>query len=349
MKIKSLSILVIFLLIGAGMYFVSASKNNINTSEKIGSPIMQNLQAKLNDVSELQLIGAGEQVLSTLQRTPDGWTVKERNHFPADVSKIRATLLNLAEAKIIEQKTANSDLYVKLGLEDISAADAQGVKALIHIQGESLPDELIIGNPGPQINKSRYVRLANSETSWLIDRKIDLNHTPEYWLRKDILNIEPKEIDAVTILLKDGSRLEIKKSSSDKSVFEVANLTNPESQVVAAELDQVTNAMSAFQLLDIADNADFDGKEADMQVSYLLSSGAIVNLKAYELKSDHFASLDYGLVQNITAEQKPQAEKYVNQLKALTSGWIYKIPNVTYDSMYKREADVLAITEDQLN
>jgi hypothetical protein len=347
MNAKSFVILAIFLLVGAAAYFSSTAKNSINTSERIGSAIIPALQASLNDVSELQVSGANNQVLATLQRHANGWTVKQRSQYPADISKIRSALLSLAEAKIVEQKTSNPDLYSKLGVEGVEENDAQGVKVMITYAGQS--SELIIGKPGSQINKSRYVRLANSDVSWLVDRKIDLKHEPDYWLRKDILSIEPADVAAVTILQQDGSKLEISNSGDEENTFEVVNLTDPASQVVEAELHQVTNALSSFQLLDVAEDAKVKNTEPTINVSYQLKSGVIVNVAAYEVEKDRFAVLDFEVVDNISAEQKPAAEKYIQALTPLTSGWVYKIPNVSYDSMNKREADVLAITEDQLN
>ena len=346
MNKKSLVILIIFFLVGTGAYFFSIAKNSINTSESIGSAIVPVLQSALNDISELQIVGANNKVLATLQRQQSGWSVKERNQYPADISKIRAALLSLAEAKIVEQKTSNPDLYDKLGVESLDSSEAQGVKAIVTYADQN--SELIIGNAGPQINKSRYVRLTNSDVSWLIDRKIDLKHEPDYWLRKDILSIEPSEVAAVTILLKDQSRMEIR-NSDEEDTFEVINLTNPASQVVEAELHQITNALSSFQLLDVADSAKFVSTDPAMKATYQLKSGVNVNLVAYEVEKDHFAALDFDLISDISAEQKSDAQKYIDELIQLTSGWVYKIPNVTYESMYKREADVLAITEDQLN
>jgi hypothetical protein len=139
------------------------------------------------------------------------------------------------------------------------------------------------------------------------------------------------------------------RNSDEEDTFEVINLTSPASQVVEAELHQITNALSSFQLLDVADSAKFVSTDPAMKATYQLKSGVNVNLVAYEVEKDHFAALDFDLISDISAEQKSDAQKYIDELIQLTSGWVYKIPNVTYESMYKREADVLAITEDQLN
>lgn len=348
MNIKTLYILIACLVIGASAYYFSSANKTINSAEKIGTSFAPGLIDKLNDVTKIEITGANNQVLSTLVKNDNSWLVKEKNQYPADISKIRASLLAVAEAKILEQKTSNPDLYAKLGVEDITAEEAQGVKVLIEYDDNN--SNIIIGNPGPQINKSRYVRNAGDGESWLINRKIDLNYDAAYWLRKDILSVEPDEVLEVIITLADGSRLEIKNTNVEENVFEVANLTDPESQVVDAELHQVTNALSSFQLLDIAsDNSIFTDDVKTIDVSYQLKDGILINLVGYEVAEEHFVAIDIQEVNEDGNVVDDAVKEKITQLQAVTSGWIYKIPNVTYDSIYKSESDVLAITEDQLN
>jgi len=111
MNIKSLVILILILLVGAGAYFYSGTQQSFNASDNIGIAILPDLQAALNNIDELEVVGADNQVLSTVVRDDTGWTVKQRNAYPADISKVRAALLSLAEAKIVEEKTSNADLY----------------------------------------------------------------------------------------------------------------------------------------------------------------------------------------------------------------------------------------------
>ena len=347
MNIKSLVILVAFVIVGAGAYFYSGSKQTINASAKIGSTILPNLQTSLNSVDSLEMIGANNKVLSTIIRSDSEWTIKQRNNYPADISKVRAALLNLAEAKIVEEKTSNPDLYNKLGVEDVSSHEAQGVQVIINYANQS--SAIIIGKPGPQINKSRYVRAVDDVISWLIDRKIDLKHEPEYWLKKDILSVEPSQVASVEVKLTEGGVLNIVHTGDEENTFEVINLTDPSSRVIDPELHQITNALSSFQLLDVVNEEEFKDKTSSMNVKYQLKSGVIIDVFAYDDGTDRYASVEASLSTAISEENKAASQAYVDSLNNATSGWVYKIPNVSYDSMYKSEEDVLAITEDQLN
>ena len=330
------------------MYYASSSKDSINTSESIGAAILPGLLESVNNISQIQISQAGNENVVTLKVSGDGWVIEERNDYPADISKIRAVALALAQANIVEEKTSNPDLYHKLGVESIDLADAQGMQVKIDYGKQS--QTLIVGKPGPQLNKNRYVRLADSDTSWLVNRKIDVKHDVAYWLRKDLFSVEPDEVLKVEIVMPDDARLVIENSSSEENTFIVANLSDPDSQVVQAELDQVTNALSSFQLLDVTKVENFKSDEPTMHVEYLLKQGIVIKLVAYEVDKDHFVTIEISQADPESGVEIDDAtQQQIAELQNKTSGWVFKIPNVSYDSMYKREPDVLAITEDQLN
>ena len=48
------------------------------------------------------------------------WTVAERDNYPADTGRLRKLLLELAEARLLEEKTSNPELYDRLKVEDIA-------------------------------------------------------------------------------------------------------------------------------------------------------------------------------------------------------------------------------------
>lgn len=345
MKIKSLVILVIFLAAGAGGYFLSLSGPSINSSAQTGAAILAGLEDNLNEVTEVRIIAAGDKTVSTLSRRQDAWVVKQKNDYPADISKIRSILLNLARAKIIAQKTANQSLYEKLGVEDTGLASAQGVKVIVDTGDQSYA--LIIGKPGPQINKNCYARAPDSAQSWLIDKKVDLNYDAAYWLRKNIFSVEPSGISAVKIEQQDGAVLMIENTGDEENTFTVAGLADPDAQVVDAELHQITNALSSFQLLDVEPESAFADQTPAVNTTYQLKSGAAINIAAYQKDSDHFAAINVTFNKNMS-EMSAAANRFVSDLQARTAGWIYKIPNVSYSAINKRQQDVLAITEEQL-
>jgi hypothetical protein len=84
-----------------------------STAPTAGGPILPGLQAALNDVDKIKITKAGGEAVATIEKHADGWTVAEKADYAADVTKLRQNLRALAEAKILETKTANASFYDK--------------------------------------------------------------------------------------------------------------------------------------------------------------------------------------------------------------------------------------------
>lgn len=341
MNKQSLLALILLTLIGVGGYYISNQNDSINRSAQIGEVLMAEVLPHANSINKIVITGAGNHTIVTLNKHGSSWKIHERDDYKANISQIRRLVVSLLEASIVEEKTSNPELYTRLGVEDISLDDAQGAQVTLHYGEQSV--SLIVGKPGPQLNKNRYVRKTNEITSWLVDRKIDVKHDLTYWLEKDLFSVEPHEIVKVTIIAEKSSPMIIvhqhdENDSEDSSHFKVTNLTDSNAYVVDAELQQITNALSSFQLLDVAEEKLVADRPVSLNIQYQLSDGTIVALQAYDLDGEHYASINV----NGPAD-------FVSSIKPRTKGRVFKLPNVTYDAMFKKEEDVLAITEDQLN
>ena len=93
-----------------------------------GGLLLPGLGEDLDQVTRVTVTGAGNEPIATLQRDEDGgWTIAEKAGYPADVAKVRETLIGLAEARIVEAKTANPEFYDRLGVEAVENEAAGGV------------------------------------------------------------------------------------------------------------------------------------------------------------------------------------------------------------------------------
>ena len=80
-----------------------------------GGPIFADLKPALAEVSEVRF-AKGDGSRTTLRKSADGWSVVERQ-FPADGSRVRELVLNLASLKVVERKTRDPANYARLGVE----------------------------------------------------------------------------------------------------------------------------------------------------------------------------------------------------------------------------------------
>ena len=84
--------------------------------------------------------------------------------YPADAAKVRKLLLALAEAKPVEEKTSNPANYAALGVEDVSSADATGVR--VELEGTAQPVNLIVGKAAGRQGRLMCDVPANQQAGW---------------------------------------------------------------------------------------------------------------------------------------------------------------------------------------
>ncbi len=341
MNSKSLLALILLTLLGAGGYFFSSQQDSINRSAAIGAVLLADVLPYVNDIQRIVITAANNQTTVTLAKHENAWYVAERDNYPAEIAKIRSLVVSLMEASIMEEKTSNPDLYARLGVEDVSNADAQGMQVTLDYGDQSAA--LIVGNPGPQLNKNRYVRKPDETTSWLVDKKIDIKHELTHWLQKDLFSVEPEQIAQVAVTVAGSKTMIIEHQHDDHEVqhsshFKVTNLSDPAAQVVDAELQQITNALSSFQMLDVATLDKVADHSASLNIEYRLKEGTVITLTAYDLDGERYAAIDIS-----------GSAEFVDSVQEKAAGRVFKLPNVSYEAMFKQESDVLVITEDMLN
>ena len=144
---------------------------------RVGKPVLPKVAPELGDVAKVVLKRAGNTITFVLQDKV--WKVTEKDDYPADAGKVREMLLGLAQISFVEPKTAQSDLYKRLNLEDPSQPKAQSTAVEVFdaggatlgsvIVGKRRIDELGGGNDGV------YIRLPSEPRTWLARGTLDLD------------------------------------------------------------------------------------------------------------------------------------------------------------------------------
>ena len=219
MSRKALIVLaVVLVVLGALAYFGQGGRSTAPTA---GGPLVPGLEAALNDVAQVTITKAGGETVATIEKHADGWTVAEKGGYAADVAKLRQNLRALAEAKILETKTANPAFYDKLGVQDIASDKATGLAVAISVPGKDF-GTLILGDA--KGSKQRYARRASEAQSYLIDRDPSFPKTAAQWLDPVILDVRGNRVRQVTIKHPDGEVVTISKPDPDAMNFDVAGV-----------------------------------------------------------------------------------------------------------------------------
>ncbi|MDE0251172.1 MAG: hypothetical protein OXK72_09260, partial [Gammaproteobacteria bacterium] len=127
MSLKSLTILTFIVIAGGIAYYFTALESEKGVSVE-DAQLIPDLAQNLGLVTKLTLHRAGNQLLAEVRKSEDGWVVSNRHDYDADISAVRGIFSEMAQARLIEKKTANPENYSRIGVEDISNADAQCVQ-----------------------------------------------------------------------------------------------------------------------------------------------------------------------------------------------------------------------------
>lgn len=96
--------------------------------------------------------------------------------------KLRALLQTLATAQRVEARTRVPERYAQLGVEDVSAADARGVR--VEVVTPEQTHAWIIGN-NPVRGVGTYVRAADQAQSWQIGTNLAVERSAANWLDRN--------------------------------------------------------------------------------------------------------------------------------------------------------------------
>jgi hypothetical protein len=173
-----------------------------------GEPVLPQLATQFGDVTRVTLRHGAAAPQVTLQRQAGGWTLDQRDGYPADSAKLRRLLVALAELRVAEEKTADPANYATLGVDDPGPPGASGTEVTITTGTTSR--SLIIGKPAAGGN---FVRDPHAARSVLAIPGTTPDGEPRDWIDPQLLDIRPAGIREVSIAPPHGQA--VKRAGSD--------------------------------------------------------------------------------------------------------------------------------------
>ena len=327
------------------------------------TPLLPGLQQQVNELDWVRVVGAGDAVMATIKRADGHWRVEELHGYRADWARLRALLADLAQAQVIEAKTANPGFYDRLGVEDVAAPEATGVRVEF---GESSGLPAVIVGKRAEGRDGRYARLQGEAQSVLIDRVLDLPTTREDWLDKTIVDITDSEVVEFEIRHADGERVLARKVSADDENFQLQDIPEGREIKSAWTVDSLANGLASLNLEAVAPEDEVDWGAAT-RFGLVTADGLRVDVDLAtrevpgggDAAAEHWIRLQAGLYQTAvesavettpaadgeadgsSAEGAGGAAERAAAINTRVSGWAYRIPKYKYDSMSKRMDDLL--------
>jgi hypothetical protein len=312
-----------------------------------GTALVPDLEAALGDIERVTVTRAGGEVVATLERRPENWVVADKHGYVADAAKLRQALTALAEARVLEQKTSNAELYGRLGVEDVTAPTATGISVTLTAPGRELPS-IILGNA--EGSRYRYARRAGEAQSYLVDRNPDVPRAAAQWLDSVIIDVRSERVREVTITHADGEIVRLSKASAELANFDVADVPEGRELSYPGVANVVGNALRELNLEDVEPAAEGAPEEPTI-VEYRTFDGLVVRVTGTERDDESWITLeasaaaaaapaaDAAPAEGAAPAEDPAAE--AARINATVGGWRYKIASFQYDQMTRRMADLL--------
>lgn len=299
------------------------------------SLLLPGLSSHVNDIERITITGAGEERVATLRRRGRQWTIDERAGHRADVGRIRRALLALAYARVIEQETTDPALHWRLGVEDLAALDATGLKLVMTGSGETYG--LIVGDRGARTGTT-FARKPDAAQSFLISASLDLGHETLDWVARDIMDIGTDRIHRVTITHPDGSVLRVENPTRGSAGFTVIDLPADREPAYEGVANSMAGLLTDLAFDDVQPVATFTtGGDNPTLARFETFDGLIVDAMIYAIPEGprvrFVAHADAALARRFEADETDTsrrsfeaASEDATRLNDALAGWVYTLP-----------------------
>ncbi len=323
-----------------GLLLLLVVLDNKVDRDDLGRALLPGFEAHANDVTAIVIATAGEDAPVELRREADRFVVATRAGYPADIGRLRGLVVALADAQIVEDKTANPENYDKLGVDD---PDEGGSGTKIDLSGPDFTYTVILGNSAQ--GDYRYARVANEPRSYLIDQDPTVPAVAGDWLAPGILDIGADRVARVRISHADGESLVIEKGGEDSTDFEVLDVPDGRELSYATVGNGIGATLDGLELSDVR-VAEGDG--ATTTAVFETLDGLSVTAEVFAEADGHWVGfraqpVDGGAPgsQGTEASGENEAVRMADEINGRLSGWQYRIPDFKKNLLTRRWDDIL--------
>ena len=327
--------------------------------DALGALHAPGLADRLGELESLRVTRAGNEVIATIERSDRGWGVAERGGHPVDFERFRGSLLALSEARRVERKTALTEFYPRIGVEDVSDPHAGGYLFELGYGGGRPDDRFILGNRAGA--GMIYIRTAGQEQSWMVSAELSLSDETRDWVDRDIIDLGSGEVRRVALDRGEGDRLEIAKEERDDINFTPLDIPEGRELSYGSVANSIAGALANVEANDVRPAAEVADLPRAVRASYETFQGLELMLDVREEPpagddaDPRYWALFSAQAAEAAAEEEPPvsdedagpeaspvtAEERAGKLNAALAGWAYELPGYKSDQWFKRMDDLL--------
>jgi hypothetical protein len=320
---------------------VHSSADSWSTGVAAGSKLLPTLQRDMPRLATITL-RQGAQSL-TLERKGETWSLKDRGGYPVQGERVRALLLRLADAELVDRKTRNPERFSLLELEDMTAKDAKTRQlTLAEDKGRPLGDLLIGKRSVEQFGTGKagtYVRRPGEKETWLVNAEIDVPTAVNQWVDTTIFEAQIAQVKRVEVAIEGTPSFAIDREAGKPANKDSYKLEGgiPEGKKLKSDwtLEDVVNAFARVELEDVRRpvTPPADAKPASI-ATWEMENGAKIVLR---VRSEGDAR--WTVVEATGAEG--DAKTAADAVNARAAGWEFRLPSWKFEQIFKKRDDLI--------
>ena len=341
------------------------SEDKAPQTEVVHKSLHPGLFDRLNDVGRVHLKSAEHETI--LVRDHDVWKVENRDGFPAEFASVKRAVLQMAELKLVEEKTTIPENYPQIGVVDIDSDEADGTLIELATDASETIAALLIGNAiTTAARKQHYVRKLGDQQSWLVAGELDISAETYKWHESEIADIDTQRVKQVSIQTQEGETILVSKSDSSKNYFELANIPEGYEAKSKATISSIGAILLSLKFNDVVSATRVGQLTSIKKIELQTFDGLVATLDEFELEGRSFVRFDFffdpGLVEAAEeedgeaattdgeeeSEETGAAETVVDEaarLKKGTAQWVYVLPDYKLRTINKRFEDLIKESE----
>jgi len=338
MKPRAFAALAVFTLLALAVAIATyASQNRWSQAKVSGAALFPGLAVQASRISRVEL-KQGDKALA-LARSEEGWTLADRGGYPVKPGAVRALLVKLAEAELVEGKTRNKDRFGLLELEDPAGKDAKSRSLRLTDDKGGLIAETLVGKKRWDAfggNKAgTYVRRPGDTQTWLSNADLDVSLNARDWVQAGVLDLPSTKIAKLTVEIPGEEPLVIVRDAADTAKHTLVGLPEGKKLKEGAGIDALVRAAGSIELDDVRKAAAPASPSGAASLAKIEADGGlVVTVRLRKEGDDTWVSLE-------ASGTEADAKKTAEDIAKRTQGWEYKVPAYKAQAILKRRADLI--------
>jgi hypothetical protein len=304
-------------------------------------PFLAGFSATADSAYRIRIVSPDADPVDISRKGTD-WVVDSRNNYPADTAKLSQLFIALASAQLVEEKTSNPENYDKLEVDD---PEQGGSGRKLDITGDNAAWSVILGKSAQA--DFRYARIADSATSYLIDRNPEVPDNAAGWLRPEIVDVQAGAVRKLTIRHSDADTIKIEKGAADEREFKLLAVPEGREPSYPTVGTGIAGALAGLELDDVRPAADGDATSTAVFETW---AGLTITVDVYTENDENWISIRADQKAADAAEEKgvaveTEVEENADSINRRVAGWQYRIPDYKSELLTRRWDDLLKATD----